>query len=54
MERGQLSHIKEVSDVKPIFDQFWEKGIDLMNCWQEIQRAKEEKERRITKMNSKG
>jgi hypothetical protein len=53
MQRGQLSHIKDVSDVKPNFDQFWEKGKELMNCWQEIQRAKEEKERRIKEMNPK-
>ena len=54
IERGQLSHIKEVSDVKPIFDQFWEKGRELMNCWQEIKRAKDEKERNIKEMNQKG
>lgn len=47
MQRGQLSHIKEVSDVKPFFDQFWDNGKELLSCWQDIKRAKEEKEKRI-------
>ncbi|KUK43726.1 MAG: Uncharacterized protein XD72_1890 [Methanothrix harundinacea] len=47
MQRGQLSHIKEVSDVKPIFDQFWENGKELLSCWTEIQKYKEEKNKRI-------
>jgi hypothetical protein len=51
MQRGQLSYITEVSDVKPNFDQYWDKGKELLSCWSDIQRAKEEKEERIREVN---
>jgi hypothetical protein len=40
-----------VSDVKPNFDQYWDKGKELLSCWSDIQRAKEEKEERIREVN---
>ena len=34
--RGQLSHIKEVSNISPIFDDFWNKGEDILIAWNKI------------------
>ena len=36
VSRGQLSHIKEVSDISPIFDEFWMHGEELIESWNKI------------------
>ena len=38
--RGQLSHIKEVSDISPIFEKFWNNGEDILIAWNKIMDVK--------------
>lgn len=49
VSRGQLSHVIEVSDVQPHFNRFWEAGKELLVNWNEIMKAKEEKQKGLKK-----
>jgi len=36
VSRGQLSHIKEIDDIKPLFEEFWKQGKNLLQDWNKI------------------
>ena len=45
VSRAQMCHISQIEDIKPIFDEYWGKGEDLLAGWNKIMKSKEEKKK---------